>query len=62
MNLRLVALFSLSTLLLLFEFGSLPSILYAAALCMLIATVPVSAAVMAARIPSSARFFFVVVW
>jgi hypothetical protein len=38
-------------------------LVYAAAVCILIAIVPVSAAVMAARIPTAiARFFIVVVW
>ena len=65
LNLKLVALFSISVLLLLLfdEFGSVLFVLYAAAVCMLlIAIVPVSAAaVMAARTPTITRFFFVVV-
>jgi hypothetical protein len=63
LNLKLVALFSISVLLLLFdEFGSVLFVLYAAAVCtLLIAIVAVSAAVMAASIATISRFFFVVV-
>ena len=64
LNLKLVALFSISVLLLLLfdEFGSVLFVLYAAAVCtLLIAIVAVSAAVMAASIATITRFFFVVV-
>src|SRR5919198_594827 len=70
LDLKSVVLFSMSVLLLLLfdEFGSVLFVfvyavfVYAAAFCIiLIAIVAVSAAVMAARTPTIARFFFVVV-